>query len=112
MSEPIYKLGKSGSTPVPLAVLRAMSVLILLCISLSVQTLPVQGLYESEIAVSSQGEAERNRAYREALEQVIVKVTGERRWLDNARIAQALSTAGSYVAEVSYRAENMQGWIH
>jgi uncharacterized protein len=100
------------STQSSMAVLCWLSALLLLCTSLTVQALPVQGLYESEIAVSSQGEAERNRAYRQALEQVIVKVTGERRWLDNARIAQALSAAGSYVAEVSYRAENLQGWIH
>ncbi|ALO46637.1 DUF2066 domain-containing protein [Pseudohongiella spirulinae] len=112
MSDLTYKPQKWLSMQVPLAILRSLGALILILMSLAAQALPVQGLYESEIAVSNQSEAERNRAYRQALEQVVVKVTGERRWLDNARIAQALSTAGSYVAEVSYRAENMQGWIH
>jgi uncharacterized protein len=64
--------------------------------------LPVTGLYGQEIAVSNQSEAERRRAYREALAQVIVKVTGERRWLEHPQIVAALAAADRYVAEVSY----------
>lgn len=68
-----------------------------------VQALPVDGLYNQEIVVENQSESARERAYREAFERVIVKVTGERRWLEHPRIVEAARQASAYVAEVSYR---------
>lgn len=73
----------------------------------SVLALPVAGLYEYEVAVSGQGDAERARAFRVALEAVIVKVTGERRWLSDPAVAQALNAAQSYVEEIGYRRETL-----
>lgn len=71
--------------------------------------LPVQGLYQEEIAVANQGDQERRRAYSEAFSRVITKVTGERRWLQHAEIAAAMSGADRYVAEVSYRSSGVAG---
>jgi uncharacterized protein len=71
--------------------------------------IPVQGLYQEEIAVANQGEQERRRAYAEAFSRVITKVTGERRWLQHPQVAAAVSGADRYVAEVSYRSSGMAG---
>lgn len=73
--------------------------------------LPVEGLYGQEIVVQNQSEAERERAYRDAFAQVIVKVTGERRWLEHPQIRQAIPRASTYVAEVSYRTVMLEGLI-
>lgn len=74
-------------------------------------SLPVDGLYTAEVVVSNQGDAERRRAYREALQQVFVKVTGERRWLQHPRITAAVSNAENFVAEVGYRTSGLEATI-
>jgi hypothetical protein len=81
------------------------SLLLVLALSggASVVALPVDGLYSQEIVVENQSEAERERAYRDAFGRVIVKVTGERRWLEHPRIRDAVQRASTYVAEVSYQ---------
>ncbi len=63
----------------------------------------VSGLYDQEIVVQGQGDAERLRAYREGLSAVILKITGEERWLRNSTVERAIRDAQSYVQEVSYR---------
>jgi len=70
--------------------------------------LPVLGLYNHEIAITIASEAERNRAVTEALSAVIVKVTGQTRWLDEPVLAAALEDAQSYVEGFSYRSETSQ----
>lgn len=64
--------------------------------------LVVDGLYVQEIAVADQGDAERLRAYREGLTEVVLKVTGEERWLQSGDVTRALRDAQSYVQEVTY----------
>lgn len=44
--------------------------------------LQVTGLYSQDIPVANDGEAERNRAFAEALAAVVVKVSGDPRWLE------------------------------
>lgn len=70
------------------------------------QALLVEGLYEQEIAVQGQGDAERIRAYREGLTSVILKITGEERHLRNSAVERAVRDAQSYVQEVSYRTDS------
>lgn len=65
--------------------------------------LVIDELYYQEIPVQGQGDAERLRAYREALAAVILKVTGEERWLRNGSVERAVREAQSFVQEVSYR---------
>ncbi len=68
--------------------------------------LPVSGLYSYEVAVANQSDQERSRAFREALAAVIVKVTGEQRWLENAGIQEALQNSGNFVEAIEYRTES------
>ncbi|MEX1196298.1 MAG: DUF2066 domain-containing protein [Pseudohongiellaceae bacterium] len=78
-------------------------VLIALWLPAGVHALSVEGLYEAEIPVEGQSEAERNRAYREGLAQVLVKASGQPGVLQHPRVRSAMSDAAGYVEEVSYR---------
>jgi len=78
-------------------------VLLLLFVSAPVSALPVDGLYSFELPVQNQSDAERRRAYREALGAVMLKVAGEPRWLQQPQLQSALNNAQSYVEEVSFR---------
>ncbi len=85
--------------------LPALSILFLLTlfpVSL-LHAVPVDGLYEAEIPVSGQSESERNRAYREGLTQVLLKVSGQPVVLDHPAVQSALGRAADFVEEVSYR---------
>lgn len=79
--------------------------LLLLCLGSSSGAFAVivDGLYDQEIVVQGQGDAERLRAYREGLSAAILKITGEQRWLRNSAVERAIRDAQSYVQEVSYR---------
>lgn len=70
--------------------------------------LQISGLYSQQIPVTNDGEAERNRAFREALAAVVVKVSGDPRWLENPRIERAIAQAQSYVEATSYISESIQ----
>jgi len=88
----------------PFLYLRLLPVLVLLsAVSLPATALPVDGLYGFELTVQNQSDAERRRAYREALAAVFLKVTGETRWLQQPQLQTALNNAQSYVEEVSFR---------
>ncbi len=83
--------------------------LVLLFLSLqSSQALQVTGLYSHQIPVANDGEAERSRAFREALSAVIVKVSGDPRWLENPLIERAIAQAQNYVEATSYISESIQ----
>ena len=70
--------------------------------------LQVSGLYSQNIPVTNDGEAERNRAFKEALAAVVVKVSGDPRWLENPSIEKAISQAQNYVEATSYISESIQ----
>ena len=86
-------------------ILRTRILFLILCLGASPHALAliVDGLYDQEIAVQGQGDAERIRAYREGLSAVILKITGTERWLRNSAVERAIRDAQSYVQEVSYR---------
>jgi hypothetical protein len=67
--------------------------------------LQVTGLYSQKIPVLNESNSERSRAFRDALAAVIVKVTGEQRWLLDPVVETAVSNAQSYVEGVSYSSE-------
>ena len=79
--------------------------LLLMITTQSSSGLQVPGLYEHRVVVANESDAERNRAFREALEAVLLKVTGDRRWLSAPVIQQAISNAQSYVEAISYSSE-------
>lgn len=92
----------------PSAVLRhCLPLLLLFAFVLPVNALQVSGLYTQQVAVSNESDAERNRAFTEALSAVILKVTGERRWLQHPTIEQALRNAQSYIEAISYSSETI-----
>ncbi|MEX0963322.1 MAG: DUF2066 domain-containing protein [Pseudohongiellaceae bacterium] len=96
------------------AQLRKITLTLLLALALpfislqSSQALQVSGLYSQQIPVANDGEAERSRAFREALRAVVVKVSGDPRWLQNPTIEQAIARAQNYVEATSYISEPMQ----
>jgi uncharacterized protein len=70
--------------------------------------LQVPGLYSYQIVVTNDGEAERNRAFREALAAVVMKVSGDPRWLENPSIKRAISEAQNFVEATSYLSKTIQ----
>ena len=87
------------------------SLLLLMLPLISLQpsiALQVSGLYSQKIPITNDGEAERNRAFREALAAVVVKVTGDPRWLENPAIERAIAQAQNYVEATSYISESIQ----
>lgn len=69
--------------------------------------LQVTDLYNHRVDVSNQSDSERSRAFAEAFAAVVLKVTGERRWLQHPVIEQALDNAQSYVEAFSYASETI-----
>lgn len=70
--------------------------------------LQVSGLYSQDVPVANDGEAERNRAFEDALAAVVIKVSGDPRWLEDPTIGRAISQAQSYVEATSYFSESIQ----
>ncbi|MBM88797.1 MAG: hypothetical protein CMQ41_10510 [Gammaproteobacteria bacterium] len=83
------------------------SLLLILCLP-TAKSLQVSGLYNHRLVISNESDSERNRAFREALEAVVLKVTGEQRWLEHPRIEEALDNAQSYVEAISYSSESVE----
>ena len=79
--------------------------LALLFVSSASLALPVTGLYSEQVAVATESDAERSRAFREALQAVILRVTGEPQWLDHPAITAAVENAQSYVEAIGYSSE-------
>jgi hypothetical protein len=79
--------------------------LALLFASAATQALPVTGLYSEQMAVANESDAERSRAFSEALQAVILRVTGEPQWLDHPTIIAAVENAQSYVEAIGYSSE-------
>ena len=87
----------------------SMAWLVIACLVTSVSHgLQVTDLYVHQVAVSNESDSERNRAFGEALSAVIIKVTGERRWLLHPTIERALDNAQDYVEAISYISEAIE----
>ncbi len=63
----------------------------------------VSDLYRAEVAVGSQEPAAREQAFKDALEVVLVKVTGSRAIAEQPAAATLLSSAAAYVQQFGYR---------
>ena len=84
---------------------RSLILIALLGLALPVAGLQVTGLYSHRVVVENESDAERNRAFRVAMEAVILKVTGDPRWLEHPRVQQAVENAQNYVEAISYSSE-------
>ena len=61
------------------------------------------GIYEAEIAVNSQTDAERNNGFARGLAQVLAKISGDRSASGRPGVGQELRRAKDYVAGYDYR---------
>lgn len=62
-----------------------------------------QGIYEAEVPVNGQGEAERNTGFARALVQVLGKLTGDRNAATRPGVGQELRRAKDFVKGYDYR---------
>ncbi len=62
-----------------------------------------QGLYDAEVPVNGQGQAERNNAFSRALGAVLGKLSGDRSAAGRPGVGAELRSAGNYVASYDYR---------
>ena len=91
--------------------LGATALLAFLSLAPAARGLPVAGLYEQRVAVENESLAERNRAYQVAFRRMILKVTGDERWLETGRVRGASGNAGDYVQAFAYATEEAAGPI-
>jgi hypothetical protein len=62
-----------------------------------------EGIYQAEVQVRSQGEADRRAGFARALGEVFSKLTGDRNASDRPGVGDALRQAGDYVDSFDYR---------
>ena len=78
---------------------------LLLLVSMPLQKshgLQVEDLYSYKVVVDNESDSERSRAFQEAFKAVILKVTGDRRWLVEPAVERAIANAQSYVEGIQY----------
>lgn len=74
----------------------------MLLIGGQVHAVQVDNLYTAEVEVANQESEERNRAVKEGLKLVFVKVTGNNQAAQNTALSQALRRASGYVQQYRY----------
>lgn len=75
----------------------------LLAAAAGVYAVEVEGLYEAQVPVTGQREAERQTAVSAALQQVLVKITGDRRAATQQRLRSLVQSPLKYVQQYLYR---------
>ncbi|MCP5326720.1 MAG: DUF2066 domain-containing protein [Oceanospirillaceae bacterium] len=70
----------------------------------------VDGLYEARLLVPDQSAAARSDAAQQGLQQVLVKVSGQRATLQNPRVLTALAKADVYVSQFGYATLGRDEW--
>lgn len=83
-------------------------IVVAILLPFNVFALPVTGLYSYRVQVANESDSERTRAFKEALAAVIIKVTGDERWLLDPSIVAAVNRAQSYVEAVGYESETVE----
>ncbi len=68
-------------------------------------SIKVDSLYTATVPVTTQQESERKQVAQQALEQVLIKVTGDAQVLNNPKLKPRLSSAATLVQEFSYTAQ-------
>ena len=101
----------TGPANTSFRLLGAAALLAFLSLAPLAHGLPVAGLYEQRVAVENESLTERNRAYQVAFRRMILKVTGDERWLESARIRDASGNAGDYVQAFAYATEETAGRV-
>ena len=81
-----------------------LSLLLLVC---NAYGLPVAGIYSERVPVANESDAERSQAFKNALQIVVVRATGEQRNLSHPAVQDALENAQSYVEAIRYFSETV-----
>lgn len=84
------------------AVLALLSLLCCALTSATVYAIEVDDLYQASVPVSDQSRQARGVSQKQALEQVLVKVSGTNEVLENAEVTQAIKNAGSYLRRFQF----------
>jgi hypothetical protein len=84
--------------------LAALLLLALMMAASSVGAVTVEGLYDAEVEVPSQGTEHRDAGIRAAMAGVLVKLTGDRDIAERPEAQSLLGQAGRYVQQYRYRA--------
>jgi hypothetical protein len=92
--------------PVRSCVAASLSCLaLLLFLALGATSGHAGGLYTGEVPVATQGEADRNEALKNALAQVVMRVSGDSGALAKPELAKAVAGAERYVQQYQYQQE-------
>ena len=67
------------------------------------QAVKVQGLYEAEVSVVERSPETRPAAFRQALQQVLIKLSGDQNIAANSAARVLLGKAGRYIQQFGYR---------
>jgi uncharacterized protein len=82
-----------------------------LSISLAISALPMgasadtavpEALFKAEVIVTGREEPERSRGFREGIEEIVLKLTGEYGLKNSDKLSPFLASAGSFIREFSY----------
>ena len=85
---------------------RIITVLFFLFTATTALAAQVSSLYQVQVSVASQNDADRSRVAPDALKQAIIKIAGDREAVNNADITALLADAERYVARYSYQQIN------
>ncbi len=80
-----------------------LSVIVLLLMSGAGFSAQMENLYSATVAVSSQSDSERNQGFSEALDRVVVKVTGNASFSADRALVNAFSNTDRFVQTFSFR---------
>ena len=89
------------------AVLTRSAILSVLLLVSNAHGLPVAGIYSERVPVANESDAERSQAFKKALQIVLVRATGEQRYLSHPAVLEALENAQSYVEAIRYFSETV-----
>lgn len=90
-------------------ILQRFYLLFLLILTFFSQQAPaavIHALYETRVLVSGQTNAAQNRAFRESLQQVLVKVSGDNQIVNDTFVRQQLSRARDFIRSFQYENDN------
>lgn len=87
----------------PIRIIPLLCLAIGMLFSVSAPAAVINDLYEAEVPVDGQSPQERADAERTALNQVLIKVTGNREISTDPKVSDLLDSAGRYVQQYRYR---------
>lgn len=83
-------------------ILKCIFCVALMGFQLSIQAATAPNLYQASIIVASQTESERQKVLPEAMQQVLIKQTGNPRVADNPKVRSYLYQAANYIQQYHY----------